>query len=328
MGSQTGNPMDDQIDELRALEIGDATAQTVSEGDFYLQPQGGARNGSPIQSHSGSHSRARRVSLWAYPATYLLMGINIAVFAAMFFYGPLPALIQHHDWSRLLTAPYSGQTLERFGGTSSYLIQSGQWWRLVTGAFVHVTVLHITLNLWCLWNLGLFGEPLLGKRGLVAVYLLTGTTGMLFSYALSVLTGQGVLVVGASGAVFGIAGILIVLLSNRRLAVPWEDLRSLRRQVIFFAVANLVLGMTPQVLGMASRSPLRLLHMNPGMLPQIDNTAHLGGFLSGLLLGLPLFPRMTAGRDRYRARQRVTFGFATLLLCLFAYALSKFAPGR
>ena len=115
------------------------------------------------------------------------------------------------------------------------LIQAGQWWRLVTGAFVHVTILHIALNMWCLWNLGIFGEPLLGKRGLVAVYLLTGTTGMMFSYAWSVASGQVAFVAGASGAVFGIAGILIVLLSNRKLQVPWEELRSLRRQVIFFA---------------------------------------------------------------------------------------------
>ncbi len=316
--------MDDQIDELSALEIGDAPLLPVAAGGAQSWTQSGAQT----RSQSPSRRSSSRYSLYAYPATYLLMGINIAVFAVMFFSGPLPALIQHHDWSRLLLAPYSGQTLERFGGTSSYLIQSGQWWRLVTGTFVHVTVLHITLNLWCLWNLGLFGEPLLGKRGLVAVYLLTGSTGMLFSYAWSLLTGQGVLVVGASGAVFGIAGILIVLLSNRRLAVPWEDLRSLRRQVIFFAVANLVLGMTPQALGMASRSQLQLLHLHPGMLPRIDNTAHLGGLLSGLLLGLPLLPRMTAGRERYRARQRATFGFATLLLCLFGYALARFSQGR
>src|SRR6202042_3028297 len=115
------------------------------------------------------------------------------------------------------------------GATSSELIhQNGQWGRLVTGAFVHVTLLHILLNMWCLWNLGIFGEPLLGKRGLVAVYLLTGTTGMMFSYAWSVATKQDAFVAGASGAVFGIAGILIVLLSNRKLQVPWEELRSLR----------------------------------------------------------------------------------------------------
>ena len=84
-----------------------------------------------------------------------------------------------------------------FDATASPLIQAGQWWRLVTGAFVHVTILHIALNMWCLWNLGIFGEPLLGKRGLIAVYLLTGTTGMMFSYAWGIASGQLVLVAGA-----------------------------------------------------------------------------------------------------------------------------------
>ncbi|MGA7156828.1 MAG: rhomboid family intramembrane serine protease [Acidobacteriaceae bacterium] len=293
-----------QIDELEALALGDRVVESPAK------------------------RAAQRVPLWAYPATYLLMGINIVVFCVMTYYGPLPALIHQHAWSSILTAPFNVDTLVRFGATASQSVQHGQWWRLITGTFVHVTVLHITLNLWCLWNLGIFGEPLLGRRGLVAVYLLTGTTGMMFSYAWSVITGQIALVAGASGAVFGIAGILIVLLSNRSLNVPWKDLQSLRRQVIFFAVANLVLGMTPQVLGMASPSHLRLFHLNLGMLPRIDNTAHLGGLLSGLALGLPLLPRMTSGRASYRARQRVTFGLATLLLCLFFYALSAFAQGR
>jgi rhomboid protease GluP len=271
----------------------------------------------------------KRVPLWNYPATYLLMGINLAVFAIMFPSGPVMGLIHQHAWASVMTAPFDRATLVRFGGTASDLVQRGEWWRLVTGTFVHLTILHITLNLWCLWNLGLFGEPLLGKRGLVVVYLLTGTTGMMFSYTTNLLSGQiDSLVVGASGAVFGIAGILIVLLSNRGLRVPWEELRSLRRQVIFFAVANLVIGMTPQILGMASAGQLKLLHLDLNMLPRIDNTAHVGGFLSGLALGLPLFPRMTRGRESYRARQRVTFAFATLLLCLFGYALSNFAHGR
>ena len=270
-----------------------------------------------------------RVPLWSYPATYLLMGINIAVFAVMFPFGPVMGLIHQHAWGSILTAPFDVDTLVRFGATASPLIQAGQWWRLVTGAFVHVTILHIALNMWCLWNLGIFGEPLLGKRGLVAVYLLTGTTGMMLSYAWSIAIGaDGSLVAGASGAVFGIAGILIVLLSNRKLQVPWEELRSLRRQVIFFAVANLVIGMTPEMLGMATPGQLKLVHLNLNMLPRIDNTAHMGGFLSGLALGLPLFPRMTSGRASYRARQKVTFVFATLLLCLFGYALSNFAHGR
>ena len=275
-----------------------------------------------LEGEPRTAKRARDLSLMNYPATYLLLGINLVVFAVMFRLGPVPGLIRQHVWSQLLTASFDTDTLIRFGATNSQLILAGQWWRLVTGTFVHITVLHILLNMWCLWNLGLFGEPLLGRRGLVVVYLLTGTAGMLLSFAWAPM-GTDMTVAGASGAVFGIAGILIVLLSNRKLAVPWNELRSLRRQVIFFAVANLAIGMAPGVLGMATQSQMGALHLDPAALPHIDNSAHLGGLVAGLALGLPLFPRMTSGRSSYRQRQRLTFAVATLLLCLLAYAVAK-----
>lgn len=275
-----------------------------------------------LEGESGSARRNVNTSLWNYPATYTLIGINVLVFAVMFPFGPVPSLLHPHLWTGILTASFDGDTLIRFGATYSPSISQGQWWRLITGTFVHVTLLHILLNMWCLWNLGLFGEPLLGKRGLVAVYLLTGTSGMMLSFAWGAFWQEPTLVAGASGAVFGIAGILIVLLSNRSLPVPWDELRKLRQQVIFFAVINLVLGLAPRLLGLASNVQ-QLSAMHLGDLPHIDNSAHLGGFLSGLALGLPLFPRMTTGRASYRRRQRITFAAAVLLLCLIGYALTK-----
>jgi rhomboid protease GluP len=258
-----------------------------------------------------------------YPATYALMAANIVVYAIMFRYGPIPGLIHAHDWRGIFTASFDPNVLLHFGATSSDAIDHyGQWWRLVTGTFVHVTLLHILLNMWCLWNLGLFGEPLLGRRGLVAVYLLTGTAGMMLSYAWALFTVEPTLVAGASGAVFGIAGILIVLLSNRKLNVPWDELRKLRRQVIYFAVINLVLGLGPDILGFLPSGGTSSLHLDS--LPRIDNSAHLGGFLSGLALGVPLFPKMTSGRANYRRRQRITYAIAAFVLCLVGYALTKF----
>jgi rhomboid protease GluP len=281
-------------------------------------------DGLPVDEVAAAAAKHEKpMSLWAYPATYTLMAINLVVFAVMFRYGPVPSMVRHHEWSGVLTAPFDIDVLRSFGGTSMDLVQHGQWWRLVTGTFVHVTILHIVLNMWCLWNLGLFGEPLLGKQGLVWVYVLTGTAGMMLSLTWSMWSREDGLVAGASGAVFGIAGILIVLLSNRGLKVPWEELRGLRRQVIFFAAANLAIGMAPNLLAMASATQLQRVHLDPANLPRIDNSAHLGGFLSGLALGLPLFPRMTSGRASYRRRQRITFAVAALLLCLVGYALSQ-----
>jgi len=273
---------------------------------------------------SAASDKDKPPSLLGYPATYLLIGINLLVFAVMFRYSPAVPLIREHAGWGILTAPFDVSTLLHFGGSDSALIlQQNEWWRLITATFVHVTILHLALNMWCLWNLGLFGEPLLGRPGLVAVYLLTGTSGMMLSLTWSVVSRQDTLVAGASGAVFGVAGILIVLLSNRKLAAPWRELRSLRRSVIWFAALNLAIGILPQFLPAFSPAQLAKVHLAPDSLPRIDNTAHLGGFLSGLALGFPLFPRMTSGKSSYRARQGLVFAVAALLLCLFGYGLAQ-----
>ena len=74
--------------------------------------------------------------------------------------------------------------------------------------------------------------------------------------------------------------------------------------VVKFAAINLVIG-------------LSTMFVNVGI--RIDNFAHIGGFLCGLALGVPLVPRMTAGRERYLGRQKVTFAVACLVLALFGY---------
>jgi rhomboid protease GluP len=265
----------------------------------------------------------KAIPLWSYPATYLLMGVNVAVFALMCRHTPLPGYWRHHLWSEMFTSMFDADRVVRFGGSDAAMVLDGGWWRLITATFVHVNVLHVVLNMWCLWNLGLFGEPLLGRRGLIAVYLLTGVSGNMLSLGWAMFNRQDALVAGASGAVFGIAGILIVLLSNRKLSLPWNELRSLRLNVIFFAVVNLALGYAPLLLPYLPSAQVMRLHLDPANLPRIDNSAHLGGFLCGLALGLPLFPRMTTGRASYRQRQRITFAVAALLLCLVGYALSK-----
>jgi rhomboid protease GluP len=261
-----------------------------------------------------------------YPAAFLLVAVNLLVFAVMLPGSAIATAWQQHHFGELLTIGFRPDTLWRFGASDAYsVLGQHQWWRPVTATFVHASALHLLLNMWCLWNLGVFGEPLLGRPGLVSVYLLTGTAGNFLSMIWNQLRGRDVLVVGASGAVFGIAGILIVLLSNRKLALPWSELRALRRQVILFAVVNLLFGAGPGLLPLLGPASLHAMHVTPDRLPEIDNSAHLGGFLFGMALGLPLFPRMTSGASSYRQRQRLTFVTAALSLCLVGYALSRFA---
>ncbi len=241
------------------------------------------------------------------PGTYFLIAINVGVFLWMILHGvsindpTLPQLIH-------------------FGANNAAFVLGGQWWRLLTAIFVHIGILHIATNMWCLWNLGLLGEPLLGPFGLIAVYVLTGVAGNLVSIAWDVanahLQHQPLLFIagvgaGASGAVFGIAGILIVLLSNRRLPIPWAELKRLRTAVVRFAAINLVIGAGTML-------PI------PGLSVRIDNSAHIGGFLSGLALGPALVPFMTAGRVRYLGRQKLVFFGAAFILSLVGYWLANF----
>lgn len=247
----------------------------------------------------------RRRSGWQLaPATYVLTGINIAVYLLMVFSGVSP------------TAPNGGQLVHWGANVGLFVLAGHQWWRLVTSTFVHSGIIHIATNMWCLYNLGLLGEPLMGTFGTVAAYLLTGVVGNLLSVALhpGAMSGghivdYGVVSVGASGAVFGIAGVLIPLLGSKLLPVNRTEVARLRRSVIYFAVLNFVIGFGAD----AFQTKVR-----------IDNMAHLGGFLCGLLLGVLLVPKLGADRKLWIRRQWLAYGGVLLLVLLGARFIASF----
>jgi rhomboid protease GluP len=237
--------------------------------------------------------RSTRGSRWATaPATYTLVGINCVVYLAMVLRGVSPS-------------NPSVQDLVHWGANFGGYVLAGQWWRLLTAAFVHVGILHLATNMWCLWNLGLLGEPLLGPAGVVAVYCLTGIAGNLLSTAVH----PQIVGAGASGAVFGLAGVLILLLKAKLLPVPPQEVRRLRKSVIYFALLNFLIGGTSMFL----RTSI-----------QIDNMAHLGGFLCGLALGAPLVPRIGAARSQFAFRSWVAYGSMAVLLLVFGFGIASF----
>ncbi|HEY0758686.1 MAG TPA: rhomboid family intramembrane serine protease [Acidisarcina sp.] len=230
----------------------------------------------------------RRRSRWASaPATYILLAINLLVFLPMEFRPAVEQWVLDH-------------------GANSGVAETGygQWWRVVSSTFIHNGIIHFGTNMWCLWNLGLLGEPLLGSYGLLGVYLLTGIGGSLLSTAVH----PDAFSVGASGAIFGLAGVLIMLLKSPLLPVPPQELQRLRRSVIWFAVVNFVIGGGISLAGTAL---------------QIDNMAHLGGFLTGLVLGVPLLPRIGAPRGQFLQRQRLAYGGGIFVLLLLAYGIYR-----
>jgi rhomboid protease GluP len=251
----------------------------------------------------------RRRSTWAAaPATHVLLGINCAVFVAMVARGAslwMPTLDQLMFWGA-----------DRPNNVLIY----GEWWRIVTAMFVHVGILHLATNMWCLWNLGLLAEPLMGSFGLFAAYILTGAAGNLLSTAknwMYPLHDAGAVVfqasAGASGAVFGIAGVLIVLLKSKLLPVPPQEVRRLRKSVIYFAVINLVIlygvNFAKDITGV-----------------QVDNSAHVGGLLCGLLFAAPMVPRIGSPRGEFQFKLRLSVAIVVLLLVLFGFFLAQLAP--
>jgi len=258
--------------------------------------------------------RRPRRPVWAVaPATYLLVAINCLVFLAM--------LTQHVS----AISPTPLQLLNWGADNAGFVLIGGEWWRIVTAMFVHVGILHLATNMWCLWNLGLLAEPLMGSAGVLAVYVLTGAAGNLLSTLVNWVGSApdwaryhdvGVFSVGAgaSGAVFGIAGALIVLLKSPRLPVPPLELKKLRRSVIYFAVVNLVLGLSIS-------GGTRLF--GAGIL--IDNMAHIGGFVCGLMFAAPMVPRPGSSRSVFRARLGAATVMIVAVLVLFGFYLANLA---
>lgn len=255
-------------------------------------------------------ARRRPAASWARsPATYLLVGINCAVYLAM---------VAHKVSA---TGPTTDQLMRWGANNAGAVLLGGEWWRIVTAMFVHVGFLHLALNMWCLWNLGLLAEPLMGTVGVLSVYLLTGAAGNLLSTLVNWLRpyhdAGGVwypVGAGASGAVFGIAGALIILLKSPRLPVPPFELRKLRKSVIYFAAINLIIGFGISFGASMTQSGLR-----------IDNMAHLGGFTSGLLFAAPMVPRLGSPRPLFQSRLRIAVGMVAGLLVLFGFYLAKLA---
>ena len=177
----------------------------------------------------------------------MLLGINVFIFIAMVVKGAS------------VTQPTADQLL-RWGANFGPLTLTGQWWRLLTAMFVHIGLVHLALNMWCLWQLGLLAEHLYGPKTFLALYVISGLAASIVSLARNPL----VVTAGASGAIFGLAGALIATLYLGTLAAPRGALRTSLVSLVGFAGYNLAYGF-----------------LKSG----IDNGAHIGGLISGMLLG-------------------------------------------
>ena len=173
---------------------------------------------------------------------------------------------------------------------------SGEYWRLFTAGFLHGDILHIGFNMWCLWSLGRLSERLFGKWQTFAIYMVTGVGGALLSIAYD----PGRSELGASGAIFGIVGAVLAAVKFGDLNISAGEKRSIFSSVVSFAVLNFVLGMS-----------------SGGIFGNIDNMCHLGGFVTGLLIGLP----MGAFARNNKMLQLVTLVITSAVLAAGGYQL-------
>jgi membrane associated rhomboid family serine protease len=158
----------------------------------------------------------------------------------------------------------------------------GEWWRLMTSAFLHTGITHIALNMLALWFVGGAVEPRLGRWRYATVYLLSALGGSVLSYAVDSPFQASV---GASGAVFGLFGALFVLMLRLRFDV---------QGLIAIIAINVVIGFIPGL--------------------NINWRAHLGG----LIVGAVLTAAMVYAPQRSRLAVSIGVSIGVLLVCVAA----------
>jgi membrane associated rhomboid family serine protease len=159
----------------------------------------------------------------------------------------------------------------KWGADFGPLTLDSDWWRLFTSTFVHFGIIHIALNMWCLWNLGTTIEPFIGRKVFGVMYVASGLAASLTS----VVWNPWRVSAGASGAIFGVAGALLSYLALKKTPMDSALVKKNLKSLGLFIFYNLLYGVRGGV----------------------DNSAHLGGLVAGLILGVAIPPmvRVSAG---------------------------------
>jgi membrane associated rhomboid family serine protease len=204
----------------------------------------------------------RKLSFWSL--TNILILINVAVFIAVF-----------------VASFFNQQIINYFSLSPQLVLQGKNIWTIFTSIFMHAGFFHLFVNMMSLFFLGNFLEMLIGGKRFIGIYLISGIAGSLAYIYLTLLFGQNMTIpaVGASGAIFGLAGILAVLTPKMK--------------VFIFPIPIAM----PMWIGVISIMALFWILSAAFNLP-IGNNAHLGGFIAGLTYAFYL-------RLKYRHKTRM-----------------------
>ena len=179
----------------------------------------------------------------------------------------------------------TGEDLVAWGGNWRGVTLAGEWWRLLSCCFVHIGIVHLLFNMYALLMVGIHLEPLLGRSRVLGLYIITGV----FASVASLWWHDNTVSAGASGAIFGLYGVFLALLTTDLLHK--EVRQQLLSSIGIFVVYNLVYGLQGGV----------------------DNAAHIGGLVSGVVLGFAMYPSL-------RRPEATTLRWSSVLLPSVAMA--------
>jgi len=196
-----------------------------------------------VEKEEQFHQHLEKVSGWVW-VTPGIIALNVAVFLVMLAAGA--GFVQTEPAVHI-----------RFGSNYGPLTWTGEPWRLITSAFLHFGIMHLAFNMYALYS-GRLTERLFGSTRFALIYLLSALSGSVVSGWWDPARNSA----GASGAIFGVYGALLVFFALRRADIPRDMLRSSGRGALTLCIYSLVLG---------AANPL------------VDNACHVGGLLGGAL---------------------------------------------
>lgn len=208
--------------------------------------------------------------------TYLIILINLIVFGLMYVFG---------------NGSENIDTLIKFGANYAPLTKSGEYYRLITSAFLHIGIIHLLCNLYALYVIGPQIEQFFGRVKYILIYLFSAIMGSLFTLVLS---GDNTVSAGASGAIFGLFGAILYFGYTYRGYIG----NAIISQIVPVILLNLFIGLTSTNIG---------------------NAAHIGGLVGGYVMSLALGADIDESRS-----QKINGMVVTILLTVFMVYMAFF----